>query len=82
MLSPCCTRNRTSKFLVLENAPVWRSSCKCRDWTINVKSVDHIDEKPFTTVLMVFVDEDKQIWLLSGFPIEFESFFAFTVGMT
>lgn len=31
---------------------------------------------------MVYVDEDKQIWLLSGFPIEFERFFAFTVGMT
>lgn len=46
------------------------------------KTVDHIDEKPFTTVLMVFVDEGKQIWLLSGFPIEFERFFAFTVGMT
>lgn len=31
---------------------------------------------------MVFVDEGKQIWLLSGFPIEFKRFFAFTVGMT
>lgn len=49
---------------------------------IGHSSVDYIDELLFTRVLMVFVDEGKQSWLFSGFPIEFERLFAFTVGMT
>lgn len=59
MFSSCCIRNRISKFLVLENVLVWRSLFKCRDWIINVKLVDYIDEKLFIIVLMVFVDEGK-----------------------
>lgn len=79
----CCTRNRTSKFtvqksLILENAPEIYVLAG-----IGQSFVDYtcIDEFQFTRVLMVLVDEGKQIWLLSGFPIEFERFYAFTVGM-